>query len=150
VPFARLVQYGRAFADSVEQYRPPRPLFLGINRPVYITAAAEARRMAQKALWNMRVTLGLRRGYARVMAGRVAAVPFEGEPPLEVLMRDWMTVGTPDQVYAQICRYRDEVGITHFNGSFCSGDMPQDKVLRAMERFAAEVMPRFQAQPAGA
>jgi hypothetical protein len=74
-------------------------------------------------------------------------VPFANEPSLEVLRRDWMTFGTPDQVYAQICRYRDEVGITHFNASFWSGEMPQAKVLRSMERFGSEVMPRFQAQP---
>lgn len=149
VPFERLVQFGRLFAESVQEYRPPRRLFLGINRPVYITDdAAEARRVAQEVLWNMRVTLSLRRGYARVASGRATAIPFENEPPLETLMRDWMTIGTPDQVYDQICRYRDEVGITHFNCSFWSGDMPHEKVLRSMERFAAEVMPRFATQPA--
>jgi alkanesulfonate monooxygenase SsuD/methylene tetrahydromethanopterin reductase-like flavin-dependent oxidoreductase (luciferase family) len=62
-------------------------------------------------------------------------------------MHGWMAVGTPDAVYTQICRYRDEVGITHFNSSFWSGDMPQDKVLRSMERFAGEVMPRFETHP---
>ena len=39
------------------------------------------------------------------------------------------------------------MGITHFNCSFWSGDMPQDKVLRSMERFAAEVMPRIETHP---
>jgi alkanesulfonate monooxygenase SsuD/methylene tetrahydromethanopterin reductase-like flavin-dependent oxidoreductase (luciferase family) len=141
------VQYGHLFVESVQEYQPTRRLFLGINRPVYVTDdAAEARRMAQEVLWNMRVTLSLRRGYARVAAGRTTPVPFENEPPLETLMRDWMTVGTPEEVYAQICRYRDKVGITHFNCSFWSGDMPQDKVLRSMERFATEVMPAFQSQ----
>jgi alkanesulfonate monooxygenase SsuD/methylene tetrahydromethanopterin reductase-like flavin-dependent oxidoreductase (luciferase family) len=149
VPFERLVQFGHLFADSVREYRPSRRLFLGINRPVYVTDdPAEARQVAQEVLWNMRVTLSLRRGYAQIASGRATAVPFENEPSLDILMRDWMTVGTPDQIYAQICRYRDEVGISHFNCSFWSGDMPQDKVLRSMERFATEVMPRFETQPA--
>jgi alkanesulfonate monooxygenase SsuD/methylene tetrahydromethanopterin reductase-like flavin-dependent oxidoreductase (luciferase family) len=147
VSFARLVEFGHIFRESVQQFQPARRLFLGINRAVYVTDdEAEARRMAEEVLWNMRVTLGLRGGYARVTGGRATAIPFANEPPLEVLRRDWMTFGTPDQVYKQICRYRDEVGITHFNCSFWSGDMPQAKVLRSMERFASEVMPRFQEQ----
>jgi hypothetical protein len=85
--------------------------------------------------------------WPRVAAGRATAVPFDNEPPLETLMRDWTTVRKPDEVYTQICRYRDEVGITHFNCSLWSGDMPQDKVLRSMERFAGEVMPRFETHP---
>jgi hypothetical protein len=71
VPFARLVEYGRLFRESVQQHQPARPLFLGINRPVYVTDdEAEARAMAAEVLWNMRVTLSLRGGYAQVSGGR--------------------------------------------------------------------------------
>lgn len=79
---------------------------------------------------------------------RATAVPYAHKLALEVLRRDWLIVGTPEQVAAQISRYRDEGGITHFNWSFWAGDMPQNKFLRSMERFAAEVMPRFPGQPA--
>jgi alkanesulfonate monooxygenase SsuD/methylene tetrahydromethanopterin reductase-like flavin-dependent oxidoreductase (luciferase family) len=150
VSFPRLVEFGRLFVESIEHYRPARRPRLGINRPVYVTDDAdEARRMAEEVLWNVRVTLSLRRGYAEIDRGAARVIPFADEPPLDALMRDWMTFGTPDEVAAQIARFRDQVGITHFNCSFWSGDMPQDKVLRSMERFAAEVMPRFRT-PAGA
>src|SRR2546425_7348843 len=39
-------------------------------------------------------------------------------------------------------RLRELVGITHFNCSFWFGDLAQARVLRSMERFAREVMPR--------
>jgi hypothetical protein len=44
----------------------------------------------------MRLTLSLRRGYARVASGQATAIPIDNEPPLETLLRDRMTVGTPD------------------------------------------------------
>jgi alkanesulfonate monooxygenase SsuD/methylene tetrahydromethanopterin reductase-like flavin-dependent oxidoreductase (luciferase family) len=52
-------------------------------------------------------------------------------------------IGTPDKCVRQIARLRELVGITHFNCSFWFGDMDQSRVLRSMERFAAEVMPSF-------
>jgi hypothetical protein len=33
--------------------------------------------------------------------------------------------------------------IDHFNCSFSFGDLPQDRILASMRRFAADVMPAF-------
>ena len=100
--------------------------------------------MALEPLWNMRVTLNLRKEMQRIEKGRVAPVmPFEEEPDLDVLIDKWMLYGTPDQVSRRILRYQEELGMTHINCAFWSGDMPQKKVISSMELFAREVMPCF-------
>lgn len=52
-------------------------------------------------------------------------------------------IGTPDQCATSIQALRDQ-GIEYFGCNFAMGGIPQDKVLRSMELFAKEVMPRFQ------
>jgi alkanesulfonate monooxygenase SsuD/methylene tetrahydromethanopterin reductase-like flavin-dependent oxidoreductase (luciferase family) len=51
-------------------------------------------------------------------------------------------IGTPDQCAAKI-QLLQEHGIDYFGCNFAMGGIPQDKVLRSMELFANEVMPRF-------
>lgn len=56
--------------------------------------------------------------------------------------------GTPDQVAEKI-RAIEAEGIEYFGATFAFGDLEHEKILRSMELFAKEVMPRFQAVPAG-
>jgi alkanesulfonate monooxygenase SsuD/methylene tetrahydromethanopterin reductase-like flavin-dependent oxidoreductase (luciferase family) len=55
--------------------------------------------------------------------------------------------GTPDEVAGRIRELQEE-GIEYFGCNFGFGSMPHEKVMRSMELFAREVMPRL--QPAGA
>jgi alkanesulfonate monooxygenase SsuD/methylene tetrahydromethanopterin reductase-like flavin-dependent oxidoreductase (luciferase family) len=55
--------------------------------------------------------------------------------------------GTPDQVADKIRAVQTE-GIEYFGATFAFGDLEQEKILKSMELFAKEVMPRFQAVPA--
>ena len=51
--------------------------------------------------------------------------------------------GTPEQCVQRITRLRDEHGIGYFGASMSFGHMEHSKVMRSMELFAREVMPKF-------
>ena len=51
--------------------------------------------------------------------------------------------GTPDQCVQRITKLRDEHGIGYFGASMSFGSMEHSRVLRSMELFAKEVMPKF-------
>ena len=51
--------------------------------------------------------------------------------------------GTPEQCVQRITKLRDEHGIGYFGASMSFGSMEHSKVLRSMELFAKEVMPKF-------
>jgi alkanesulfonate monooxygenase SsuD/methylene tetrahydromethanopterin reductase-like flavin-dependent oxidoreductase (luciferase family) len=51
--------------------------------------------------------------------------------------------GAPEQCVQRIARLRDEHGIGYFGASMSFGSMEHSRVLRSMELFAREVMPRF-------
>jgi alkanesulfonate monooxygenase SsuD/methylene tetrahydromethanopterin reductase-like flavin-dependent oxidoreductase (luciferase family) len=51
-------------------------------------------------------------------------------------------IGTPDQCVAQINEFR-KIGIDYFGCNFDFGGMAHDKVVRSMDLFASEVMPRL-------
>ena len=51
-------------------------------------------------------------------------------------------IGTPDQCSAKIAELRAQ-GVEYFGCNFAMGGIPHDKVMRSMQLFADEVMPRF-------
>ena len=51
--------------------------------------------------------------------------------------------GTPEQCVERITKLRDVHGIGYFGASMSFGSMEHAKVMRSMELFAKEVMPRF-------
>ena len=51
--------------------------------------------------------------------------------------------GTPEECVQRIARLRDEHGIGYFGASMSFGHMEHTKVMRSMELFAREVMPKF-------
>ena len=51
--------------------------------------------------------------------------------------------GTPDDCVQRIERLRDEHGIGYFGASMSFGSMEHARVMRSMELFAREVMPKF-------
>ena len=53
-------------------------------------------------------------------------------------------LGTPDQVADQIAEYREYTGVNNIICWFNCGGQPHQQVRRAMELFAAKVMPRLQ------
>ncbi|HYW86604.1 MAG TPA: LLM class flavin-dependent oxidoreductase [Chloroflexota bacterium] len=144
VPLQRLAEFRALFDLVVAEMKPECVPQVGVQRAVYVTDnVADARAAVEDARWNMRVTLSLRNGYERVERGRAIPVPAPNEPETDDLVDRFLVIGTPDTVIHQIQRIVDQVGISHFNCSFWFGDLDQQRVLRSMQRFAAEVMPAF-------
>jgi alkanesulfonate monooxygenase SsuD/methylene tetrahydromethanopterin reductase-like flavin-dependent oxidoreductase (luciferase family) len=144
IPLERIAEFRRLFDRVVAEVAPPQPLQVGVQRAVYVTDShADARAAVEESRWNMRVTLSLRNHYERVEGGRAVPVPAPAEPGTDDLLDRFLVIGTPDTCIRQIQRMREQVGITHFNGSFWFGDLEHPRVLRSMELFAREVMPAF-------
>jgi hypothetical protein len=86
-------------------------------------------------------TLGLNR--ERVKCGLVVAQPLTIEPSTETILNEFIVAGTPDQCVIQLRRIQRGLGADYFSCSFSIGELPQDAILRSMERFARDVMPHF-------
>jgi luciferase family oxidoreductase group 1 len=144
VPLQRLAEFRQLFDRIVAEVNPERVPEVGVQRAVYVSdSSSDARSAVEEARWNMRVTLSLRNGYERVEHGRAIPVPAPNEPDVDDLLDRYLLIGTADTVVRQLQRIVDEVGISHFNCSFWFGDLDQQRVLKSMQRFAAEVMPAF-------
>jgi alkanesulfonate monooxygenase SsuD/methylene tetrahydromethanopterin reductase-like flavin-dependent oxidoreductase (luciferase family) len=65
-------------------------------------------------------------------------------PSYDYLYEKRAVFGTPEQCAAKIREFREQ-GIEYFGCNFAFGGMEHRKVLRSMELFAKEVMPRFAA-----
>ena len=75
--------------------------------------------------------------------GRAVPGPARKEPDTDDLLDRFLVIGTPDTVIRQIQRVQEMVGITHFNCSFCFGDIGHPRIMKSMALFAREVLPAF-------
>jgi len=73
----------------------------------------------------------------------VQVQPLPEEPGTDLILDEFVIAGTPDRCASQIRRIERGLGADYFNCSVGIGDLPQAAILRSMERFAREVMPRF-------
>lgn len=144
VPIERLREF-RKHLDALVAARGSQPAFrVSTQRPVYVTHdESELPAIVEHARWNMRVTLSLRQGLARVEHGRAVAIPFDNEPSDDELLERYFVMGTPQTCIKRLNALRDAMGIDHFNASFWFGDLQHDQVLRSMQLFHDEVMPAF-------
>ena len=66
------------------------------------------------------------------------------EPPsYESELETTAYFGTPEECVRRITKLRDDHGIGYFGASMSFGSMEHSRVLRSMELFAKEVMPKF-------
>ncbi len=142
VSVERLAQFRAAFDSALPNGTQPEGLRISTQRAVYVTHdESELPEIVEQARWNMRVTLSLRQGLARVERGRAVAIPMEDEPSTEDLLDHYFVMGTPDTCLRKIAELREIMGIDHFNANFWFGDMSQQQVLGSMQLFADEVLP---------
>lgn len=59
-----------------------------------------------------------------------------------------MVFGSPETVVRRLTELRDELGTNYLMCQFAVGQLPHEKVIKGMERFAKEVMPALNAAPA--
>jgi alkanesulfonate monooxygenase SsuD/methylene tetrahydromethanopterin reductase-like flavin-dependent oxidoreductase (luciferase family) len=111
-----------------------------IGRFVVVGETDEAaRRVALPAAENL--TAGYRRGGEQVRR----RISTEDELETERWLREVAIVGSPDTVAERIAALHEELGFGNFmlvTGFL--GNVPQPDVVKTLELFAKEVMPRFQ------
>lgn len=142
-PLSRLVNVRTTYPELFVGRDPA--LRVGTQRQVFVTDdAGEAARAADEARWHARVSRSLRLQEEQVNSGILLAPPLPEEPSTDVILDEFLVAGTPDRCIAQLRRIEAGLGADYFNCSVWAGAMPQDLVLRSLERFAREVMPAFE------
>ncbi|MYJ58232.1 MAG: LLM class flavin-dependent oxidoreductase [Chloroflexi bacterium] len=142
IPIGRLAEFRQTFDRAIPDQAQRDSIRVSTQRPVYVTHdESELPEIVEQARWNMRVTLSLRQGLARVEHGRAVAIPFDEEPSVEDLLDRYFVVGTPDTCIAKIKQLREVMGIDHFNANFWFGDLSQRQILKSMNLFAEEILP---------
>ena len=142
IPIERLAVFRETLDRTLSDHPQREAIRVSAQRAVYVTHdESELPAIVEQARWNMRVTLSLRQGLARVEHGRAVAIPMDNEPTTEELLDRYFVMGTPDTCIAKIKQLRDVMGIDHFNANFWFGDLSQKQVLDSMTLFAEEVLP---------
>ena len=142
IPIERLAEFRETFDRAITDPEQRKSVRVSTQRPVYVTHdESELSEIVEQARWNMRVTLSLRQGLARVEHGHAVAIPMETEPSAEALLDRYFVMGTPDTCIAKIKQLREVMGTDHFNANFWFGDLSQQQVESSMQLFAEEVLP---------
>ena len=142
IPIERLAVFRETLDRTLSDHPQREAIRVSAQRAVYVTHdESELPAIVEQARWNMRVTLSLRQGLARVEHGRAVAIPMDNEPTTEELLDRYFVMGTPDTCIAKIKQLRDVMGIDHFNANFWFGDLSQEQVQNSMKLFAEEVLP---------
>jgi luciferase family oxidoreductase group 1 len=139
-PLSRLTNvrqvYPELFPPALDHLR------VGTQRVVYVAESdAEARAVAEEARWNARISVSLRHDFESIRDGVAVDQPLPWEPDADLMLDDYVVIGTPDTCIRQLQRIRDGLGADYFSCSFWFGRLEHAAVLRSMQRFARDVMP---------
>ena len=125
-PFIDL--YSRALAESGTEQLP-----IGVHSPGHIAESdSEARRELWPAYREMRNRIGAERGWPPTSSGE-----FERE-----IEAGSLYVGAPDTVAKKIASTAQALGITRFDLKYSSGPMMHETMMRSVELYGREVIPR--------
>jgi alkanesulfonate monooxygenase SsuD/methylene tetrahydromethanopterin reductase-like flavin-dependent oxidoreductase (luciferase family) len=133
--------YRRARAEAG---RPP-PAVVPMNKEVYCAETAEEAWRDARPFLEEKYRVYVDWGQQRVLPpGDDLDLPFEQ------LQGERFIVGDPDQVIAQLERYRQELGVTHavlrLQWPGLRGSLDQAKVLRSMRLIGRHVIPHFRGE----
>lgn len=113
-----------------------------MQRYVFVTdRRAEALEAAEGARYIRRIAMSMRNRSAKLDGAFLQEQPAPDEPPLEEIAAR-LLVGDAEEVAEKLAREIGTLQPTHISCFMALPGMPQERVLRSMERFGAEVMPR--------
>src|SRR5689334_19237665 len=109
------------------------PLPVGVHSPGYV---AESDEQAREELWpswrEMRDRIGGERGW-----GRTSRAEFDRE-----VDHGSLYVGAPETVARKIAATARTLGLVRFDMKYSSGPLPHEKLMRCVELYGREVIPR--------
>jgi alkanesulfonate monooxygenase SsuD/methylene tetrahydromethanopterin reductase-like flavin-dependent oxidoreductase (luciferase family) len=116
-----------------------------MQRYVFVTdRRAEALQAAEGARYIRRIATSMRNRSAKLDRAFLQEEPASDEPPLDEIASR-LLVGDAEEVTEKLAREIGTLKPTHISCFMAIPGMPQARVLRSMERFGAEVMPRLAA-----
>ena len=128
----RFVPYIDLYLESLAQ-RGLDPLPIGVHSPGHV---AESDAKAREELWpswrEMRNRIGAERGW-----GPTSRAEFDREVEAGSLY-----VGTPETVARKIASTVRALGLARFDMKYSSGTLPHDTLMRSIELYGREVIPR--------
>ena len=132
----RFVPYIDLYYRALDQLGFDR-LPIGVHSPGHV---AETDEQAREELWphwrEMRNRIGAERGW-----GPTSRVEFEREVEAGALY-----VGAPDTVARRIAATVESLGVDRFDMKYSAGTLGHDKMLRGIELYGREVIPRVREQ----
>jgi alkanesulfonate monooxygenase SsuD/methylene tetrahydromethanopterin reductase-like flavin-dependent oxidoreductase (luciferase family) len=130
--------YGAAGKD-------PARMPFALQRSIYVTESrSEALEAAERLRYVQRLIHGVHRPNAPFDGPYIRELPVPGEDPIETIA-DKAIIGDPAHCIARLLKDIEVLQPTHLSCVLEFGSLPQNKVLKSMERFAAEVMPHVKA-----
>jgi probable LLM family oxidoreductase len=128
----RFAPYIDLYLESLAQ-RGLDPLPIGVHSPGHI---ADSDAKAREDLWpswrEMRNRIGAERGW-----GPTSRAEFDRE-----IEAGSLYVGTPETVARKIASTVRALGLSHFDMKYSSGTLSHDKLMRSIELYGREVIPR--------
>ncbi len=120
---------------------PHSALKLAIQRYVFVTDdPAEARQAAAGLLRFIRTTLSLRDPVPPRDGAFMRSIPFDGEPDLDWLLAN-APIGSAQQVVDRLSEDMEQLSPTHWSLYMGFSGLAAPRVLAALERFGARVLP---------
>jgi alkanesulfonate monooxygenase SsuD/methylene tetrahydromethanopterin reductase-like flavin-dependent oxidoreductase (luciferase family) len=127
--------YSRALAEGGSERLP-----VGVHSPGHIAQSdEEARRELWPAYREMRNRIGAERGWPPT-----SGAEFERE-----IEAGSLYVGSPDTVARKIAQTVRTLGVSRFDLKYSSGPMMHEAMMRSVELYGREVIPRVRAILAG-
>jgi probable LLM family oxidoreductase len=128
----RFAPYVDLYHDALERLGKAR-LPIGVHSPGYV---AESDERAREELWpayrEMRNRIGAERGW-----GPMSRAEYEQE-----IARGSLYVGAPETVAHKIAATARALGIARFDLKYSAGTLAHDKMMRSIELYGREVIPR--------
>lgn len=136
-----IAQRDRCVVSFQAEGIPPQRMPIALQRHACVTTDRdEACRFAENALYQIRLTTGLRRR-AEVMDGHmIRDQPFPEEPSIERIMQN-LLIGDPEHCAEMLATEIRATSPLHMNFYFQLGEFPHRSVLRSMEMFMTRVVP---------
>jgi alkanesulfonate monooxygenase SsuD/methylene tetrahydromethanopterin reductase-like flavin-dependent oxidoreductase (luciferase family) len=128
----RFAPYIDLYYRALEQMGVER-LPIGVHSPGHISDSDEQAREEMWPAWrDMRNRIGAERGW-----GPTSRVEYDRE-----IEAGSLYVGAPDTVAKKIANTVSSLGVTRFDMKYSSGTLAHDKLLRSIELYGREVIPR--------
>ena len=122
----------------------PATMKLAIQQYVFVTDDPnEALKAADAARYIRRIAAAMRENYARLDGAYLEEIPSAGEPSLEEIA-ERMIIGDAETCAEKLVREVETLRISHLSCFMGRPGLPQRSILRSMERFGAQVMPRVE------